>query len=180
MKCEKCGMRPATIRLMSINSGEKVVKNMCAICFAEVKKDLPNLDITVLDGMLANLIVATKQAGMIHEQEFDAVCAHCGTTYETFQKSGLLGCAGCYDAFREPLGALLKRIHGHSTHAGHVQGEVHDDIPQKISIYHLKQQLSRAIENEEYEHAAELRDRIKIMQRELNTAEQEAHVHDGL
>ncbi|MDL2206184.1 UvrB/UvrC motif-containing protein [Eubacteriales bacterium OttesenSCG-928-N13] len=183
MICEECGVRPATIRLMSVVNGEKVARNLCTHCLSDVKKQLPNLDLSGLDSMLANLIAATKKMGLSQEPEVDLTCPRCGTTYEAFQKSGLLGCADCYGAFREPLETLLKRIHGQTQHTGRVPGMATEDISQKIGIYTLKQQLNKAITAEEYEQAAELRDRIRALQQEMDQqelSEQEAHAHDGV
>ncbi len=177
MICDECGIRPATIRLMTIVNGEKAARNLCVRCMTDMKKQLPNLDLSGLDSMLANLLAATKKAGVQSDPEIDITCEHCGTTYAEFQKTGLLGCAECYNAFREPLSELLKRIHGQSQHTGHVPGAAPASVPSKLSIYGLKQQLSQAIADEAYERAAELRDKIRVL-----TAEAEmkgAGVHDG-
>ena len=80
MKCEECGIRPATVRLMSITNGEKVARNLCAHCLADVKKQLPNLDLSGLDSMLANLLAATKKMGVPQQSEIDITCPRCGTT----------------------------------------------------------------------------------------------------
>lgn len=177
MMCDECGIRPATVRLMSIVNGEKVARNLCTHCLSDVKKQLPSLDLSGLDSMLANLLAATKKMGVPEQPEIDRTCSRCGTTYEAFQKSGLLGCADCYDAFREPLEALLKRIHGQTQHTGRAPGVQNDAISHKLSLYGLKQQLSRAIAAEEYEQAAELRDRIRALQGEMEPAEKDEGAH---
>lgn len=180
MMCDECGIRPATIRLMSIIDGDKVTRNLCAHCLSDVKKSLPNLDLSGLDGMLASLLAATKNMGLQPQsEEISITCPTCSTTYEQFQKSGLLGCAGCYQAFREPLETLLKRVHGQTQHMGRTPGVVDEAISAKISIYNLKQQLTRAIAAEEYEQAAELRDRIRSLTRQIeHDATSEVPVHD--
>lgn len=179
MICDECGIRPATIRLMSIVDGEKTARNLCAHCLADVKKTLPNLDLSGLDGMLASLMAATKKMGAREQQEeISITCPSCGTTYATFQQSGMLGCAGCYDAFRQPLEQLLKRIHGQTQHTGRTPDASAPDISAKISIYNLKQQLTKAIAAEEYEQAALLRDRIRALS--AQAPEKEVRMHDGV
>ena len=73
----------------------------------------------------------------------------------------MLGCADCYQAFREPLAGVLQRIHGHSQHVGRQPDQGPDTALQKVNIYALREQLKRAISEEEYEHAAVLRDQIR-------------------
>ena len=92
-------------------------------------------------------------------------------TYAEFQKCGMLGCANCYKTFRQPLDALLQRIHGNTQHAGRIPGGVRSGVSIRMNIDRLKQRLKRAIEMEEYEQAAKLRDAIRALNAQL--AEQE-------
>ena len=97
-------------------------------------------------------------------------------TYGEFRKCGMLGCAACYDAFREPMTALLQRIHGNTQHAGRVPGGVHSGVSIRMSIDRLKQQLQRAVAAEEYEQAAKLRDAIRALSAQLEQREKAVHV----
>lgn len=177
MMCDECGERPATIRLMSIVDGEKVSRNLCAHCLIDVKKTMPNLDLPGLDGILANLLAAAKQFEPKEEQELDITCPNCGMTHAQFRETGLLGCAGCYQAFEEQLTPVMNRAHGAAQHVGRTPSNVGTDIGQKISIYTLKQQLQKAIAEEEYEQAAVLRDKIRELA-PLKVLE-EVNSHDG-
>ncbi len=163
MMCDECGIRPATIRLMTIVNGEKKQRNLCVNCLSEVKKQFPSLDISGINSLLSGLLLAAKQTGAASEPEIDITCPRCGTTYESFQKSGLLGCADCYKAFKEPLEALLKRVHGQTQHTGRVPGGLQGDLSVKMNIDRLRQQLKEAISAEEYERAAQLRDQIRAL-----------------
>ena len=166
MMCDDCGIRPATIRLMSIADGEKVTRNLCAHCLAEGKKDLPNLDMGALDGIIASLLAATQKMGIAKKSKIDLTCPDCGTTYQEFENTGMLGCVGCYQAFREPLSALLQRVHGHNNHVGRRPGHDPEQIKQKVDIYQLKIALQQAIKEEAYEQAVVLRDQIKALSAE--------------
>lgn len=104
-------------------------------------------------------------------------CAGCGMTYEEFRKIGRLGCAKCYEAFGPPLRRLLKRIHGADTHTGRgprpeapaavqtVQDTLAasptepSDVDQQ-NIDELRVALQEAVDAEQYERAADLRDQI--------------------
>ena len=103
-------------------------------------------------------------------------CEQCGMTYGEFRKGGMVGCAECYHAFREPMTALLQRIHGNTQHAGRIPGGVHSGVSIRMSIDRLKQQLQKAIENEEYEQAAKFRDAIRSLTAQLNAREKSVNV----
>lgn len=174
MMCEECGERAATFHLTTISGGEKVERNLCPVCMAKYQKKLPGIDFGNLAGMLAGIMNATKAAA---EKQSEApaatglVCEKCGTTYESFQKTGMLGCAACYQAFREPLEEMLNRIHGNVQHTGKVPGGVRKDVSLKLSIDRLKQQLVKAIADEAYEDAATYRDQIRALTQQLEAAQ---------
>ena len=55
---------------------------------------------------------------------------------------------------------LLDKIHGHVEHKGKVPAHVHERLARQKEIAGLREELNRAIQREEYERAAELRDQI--------------------
>ena len=97
-------------------------------------------------------------------------------TYQEFQKCGMLGCANCYQAFKEPMTALLQRVHGNTQHAGRVPGGVHSGTSIRMNIDRLKQKLQKAIADEEYEQAAKLRDAIRALSAQLERKETDIKV----
>lgn len=174
MMCDECGIRPAVISLTTIANGEKQERKLCISCMAKLKKQLPNLDLSGLVGLMSGFLEAAN-AGQEAEIEPDITCEACGTTYSEFRNTGLLGCAQCYKAFHEPLEALLKRIHGQTHHAGRVPGGRAGQISLKFDIDRLKQQLVRAIAAEEYEQAAALRDQIRALSAQLQAGDVQNH-----
>jgi protein arginine kinase activator len=133
---------------------------------AKLQKQLPNINLQSLTGLLSGFLEAVKNSE-VKQVEPDIKCSRCGMSYATFKKIGLLGCAHCYEEFREPLLQLLNRIHGNTQHAGRVPGGEDSSISVKLNIERLKQDLVRAIANEEYETAAGLRDRIRALSAQL-------------
>jgi protein arginine kinase activator len=97
-------------------------------------------------------------------------------TYGEFQKCGMLGCAACYQAFKTPMTALLQRVHGNTQHAGRVPGGVHSGTSIRMNIDRLRQKLQKAIEDEEYEQAAKLRDTIRTLTAQLERKEADIKV----
>src|SRR5688500_17605666 len=90
-----------------------------------------------------------------------ASCAFCFTTYLDFRSPGRLGCAHRYDAFEKSMRDLLRRVHGNSQHIGRryesPQSEV---VPDGGTANELRDRLRRAIESEQFELAADIRDRL--------------------
>ena len=170
MMCEECGVNPAVFHFVTIRNEEKTERNLCPACMAKYKQQLPGLDIKNLAGILNNLLVGKKSG---EKEEIDpetatVTCEQCGMTYGEFRKCGMVGCAECYKAFREPMTALLQRVHGNTQHAGRVPGGVHSGVSIRMNIDRLKQQLERAVANEEYEQAAKFRDAIRSLNAQLN------------
>lgn len=177
MMCEDCGVNPAVFHFVAITNDEKTERNLCPTCMAKYKKQLPGLDIKNLAGILNNLLDGKSSKKEEIDPETAAItCEQCGMTYGEFRKGGMVGCAECYHAFREPMTALLQRIHGNTQHAGRVPGGVHSGVSIRISIDRLKQQLAKAIENEEYEQAAKFRDAIRALTAQLNAREKSVNV----
>ncbi|MBR3929128.1 MAG: UvrB/UvrC motif-containing protein [Clostridia bacterium] len=168
MMCDECGVRPATIHLTTFADGEKKEKNLCATCLTKYKMNLPAMDLTNLAGILGGFIEKAL-SGKKEEDDtaYSAVCESCGLDYKQFKRNGMLGCADCYKAFREPLEEMLSRMHGNAQHVGRIPGGMNSQVSLRLQIDKLKQQLARAISEEEYEKAAVLRDQIRNLQAEL-------------
>ena len=95
----------------------------------------------------------------VYRQE--ARCKKCGMTYSEFQKSGRLGCAGCYEAFESPIETTLRRIHGNAEHRGKVPETACEGISKKKKIEKLKADIAKAVAAEDYETAANLHKELK-------------------
>ena len=179
MMCEDCGVRPAKFHLTTIINGDRVERNLCPACMAKHQKQLPGIDFSNLAGLLSSILEGRNAAEQEQrETEYeDLVCEQCGMTYAEFQKGGMLGCANCYQAFRQPLTALMQRVHGNTQHAGRIPGGVHSGVSIRMNIDRLKQKLQRAIAEEEYEQAAKLRDAIRALTIQLERREGDIKVH---
>lgn len=177
MMCEECGVNPAVFHFVTIRNEERTERNLCPACMAKYKRQLPGIDIQNLAGILNNLIEGTRGGKEEVPPELaNVTCAQCGMTYGEFSKCGMLGCAACYRAFREPLTALLQRIHGNTQHAGRIPGGVHSGASIRMNIDRLREQLKKAVDAEEYEKAAKLRDAIRALTIQLEQREKSIHV----
>ncbi|MBU4134618.1 UvrB/UvrC motif-containing protein [bacterium] len=96
----------------------------------------------------------------------DRSCPECGKKLSRFREDGKLGCPQCWEAFRENLEPLLKKLHGRSTHkrpsgaasSSAVSGAMNG---KHLRISALQKKLQEFVDKEEYEEAAKIRDRIK-------------------
>lgn len=106
-------------------------------------------------------------------------CGYCGFTEADFKKTGRFGCSHCYQVFHEGLDNLLEAMHRNTTHKGKVPKHFVEtlpegtDTPRAEKISELRILLKDAVEVEDYEEAARLRDAIAGLRVEsLETTEE--------
>ncbi|MCA9794343.1 MAG: UvrB/UvrC motif-containing protein [Candidatus Eremiobacteraeota bacterium] len=92
-------------------------------------------------------------------------CPGCGLTFETFRNSSMVGCARCYDHFRDSLSLVVRRMQGSSNHSGKVPAKATDHLREEIA--RLRAMMKVAVESERFEEAANLRDQIHVLRRDL-------------
>ncbi|MDD5729872.1 MAG: UvrB/UvrC motif-containing protein [Candidatus Omnitrophica bacterium] len=161
MLCDICGKNQATVHLTEIVDEQMNELHLCEQC-ARQKSAQMEQQFGLAD-LLAGLSEFQKPA---EEKEIVSLkCPNCGLTYNEFKKIGRLGCSECYTAFKKYLGPLLKRIHGSNSHSGKSPAKMAKE-PRKdtLDIQELRFKLSKAIEAEQYEEAASLRDQIRSLQ----------------
>ncbi len=159
MECENCGERAAEIALTEIESDEMRTVHLCATCAALKGVSVESSSPPIQD-LLAHLGGGSERA---FEADADE-CEYCGTRADDFRKTGRLGCPHCYAQFAAQLRALLRRVHGASQHMGKVYvsgGVERDDAEAKLAT--LRRRLERAVEIEDFESAAVLRDQIHMI-----------------
>ncbi|MCG2710725.1 MAG: UvrB/UvrC motif-containing protein [Candidatus Omnitrophica bacterium] len=163
MKCQLCG-KPATVHLTEIINDQMTELHLCELCAKE--KGIAGLGQPFgLQDLLTGLV--DFGAPVISGKTAVLKCENCNMTYEDFRKIGRLGCSQCYEIFKESLEPLLKKVHGSLQHLG--KGPERDDAgfqaKKKLQNLHLK--LQKAIQNEAFEEAANIRDKIKKMEKEI-------------
>ncbi len=157
MLCCICKEREATVHLTQI-AGDKMQKvDLCEECAKTKGVNDPT------GFSLADLLLGLG-ASQEMEQSSGGVelkCPRCGFTQADFKKAGRLGCADCYKTFAEGLEGLLKSMHKGTRHAGKVPESLRQTRDISDRLKNLQKRLSKAIENEDFEQAAQLRDEIK-------------------
>jgi len=168
MHCDICSKKKATVHLTEIVDDQMTELHLCEDCAKE--KSVQMEQQFGLADLLAGLSDFGKQVKDYEKAKL--VCANCGLNYDDFKKFGRLGCSECYPSFRDNLSALLKKIHGSNRHLGKNPGKTAKPVTpstggvkvKKVPVaVDLKEQLQQAIEQENFELAAQLRDKIRAL-----------------
>lgn len=157
MLCNICGKKKATVHLTEIIDEQMSEMHLCEDCARD--KSMQMEQQFGLADLLSGLSDFDKQVKGVEKENLK--CSNCGLTYDDFRKFGRLGCSQCYESFKSRLAALLKKIHGSNRHSGKspLTFTNKEGIPTE-DIDELKKRLLDAISAENFERAAELRDKI--------------------
>lgn len=161
MNCQVCKKQQATVHLTDIVQGEKQERHLCESC-AQEEGILPKAPAHVQLGELITGLVMNKTA---IQQLADLACPHCKLTFVEFRNQGQLGCPHDYDAFEKALVPLIERAHeGASHHIGKVPNRLNAPRATENDLVRLRRELTRAVDSEQYEEAARIRDRIRQLE----------------
>jgi len=158
MKCQACNKREATVHFTEIEGKTKKEVHLCEECAREKTGALPKQ--ASLGELFLSLI---QQQGKENLQMLKSVCPHCGISYLEFKTSGRLGCAKDYENFEKGLMPLIERLHQSTQHVGKIPSRGRLDAARENELLQFRRELESAIRREDYERAAELRDRIRAL-----------------
>ncbi len=164
MLCDLCKKNVATVHLTQMVEGKTKKVDLCESCSKEKGVDDPT------GFSLADLLLGLGAAQEIAQASAggDLRCASCGFTQADFKKAGRLGCADCYTTFAEGLETLLKTMHKGTKHIGKVPQSLKrsQDLTDRLKT--LRKKLEKAIADEAFETAVQLRDEIKQLEARIN------------
>ena len=167
MMCQSCGKKEATTHFKRIINGEATEGHLCADCAAAlgINDVFSGFDFSFSDMLrdfFADSPVAALSSGSVR-------CDSCGSSFNDIVKSGKIGCSECYSTFFDKLMPSIQRIHGKTKHEGKIPlNEVTNEDENTSKIASLREELNKAIENEDFERAATLRDEIKALEENNN------------
>ena len=153
MKCQKCGANNANTHVKTVINGEIKEYDLCSECakkmgYTNIFGNFEDEFSGLLGSFFGNSLPARTQATR---------CDFCGSSYSDIAKSGHVGCAKCYEIFGDQLLPSIRRF-------GTKKAEKSAEMTKKDKIKALKKELDKAISEQNFEHAAELRDQIKEME----------------
>ena len=160
MICDKCGDKHAHIHVTKLVNGKVEEMNLCEACAKKMqlipalgrRMDIKDLMGGIVDGVQQESLPGTGS------------CPVCGFHYGQLSKEGRLGCPACYEAFRQPLTALNKRVQLGVTHVGKAPRTAKPEQSLERRLAGMKEEMDRAVKAENFERAAQLRDEIRALE----------------
>jgi len=147
MLCDHCHKNEATIHMTNIVNNQKTEQHLCGTCASKLQQE----------GKLSPYSSFIKS----HQSKR---CPQCGITYDEFNRVGKFGCGQCYETFNSEIDPLLQRIQGSSEYEGTVPSRGTNVFKAKYEVKRLRHQLDTAVQAENFEEAAILRDKIKELE----------------
>ena len=152
MVCQNCGKNLATTHIKQIVNGELTECHLCASCAAQMGYgnifggfglSMDNL----IGSFLGDKVTRKEKEGDVQR------CSCCGSSFEDIVSSGKVGCSECYSVFRDRLIPSIQRIHP--------RAQI------KSRLEEARKALTQAIEKQEFERAAQLRDEIRNLESQV-------------
>ena len=165
MLCDVCHKIEASVHLTEIINDKVMKLNLCEEC--AMKKSAEMEEHFGLGDLLAGLTEFGETVKPPTKGAVKIKCSNCGLTYVDFKRRGRLGCSECYNAFQLKLAPLLKRIHGSEHHVGKVPKKAPKGVEAVSKLQGLRLKLRKAVETEEFEEAAKLRDEIRELEKKV-------------
>jgi protein arginine kinase activator len=146
MVCESCGQGEAVVQFTQIVNNQVTKRHLCEQCAAaEGVEGIGTPSHFPLSDFLAQMGDPTELSPAT-----EAACGFCGLTFAAFRETGRLGCPHCYASFESHLRGLLRSDPTASERAKRLEG--------------LRRRLQRAVDSEDFERAAEIRDLIRSLE----------------
>lgn len=180
MRCQHCNKNEANTFIKRNINGKKEEMHLCSECAKELgvmsEFEMPSMSDMFNDTFLGNFL----GAGVAAMNSLAGVdrCSSCGSSFNDIVQSGRIGCADCYEKFEDKLEPSIRKIHGKTKHVGKYISYSEDDksqdeqqnnqTKQVSELESLQQQMKSAIEEQRFEDAAVIRDKIKNLQEGKN------------
>ncbi len=172
MKCEKCGKNEATMHYKETINGVTKEMHLCQECAKSENlgaafgnmggfwSDPFHSFLGAGFGDMWGQLLSNPVSTLIGEERR---CPSCGMTESELRETGRVGCPECYATFADILNPYVQKVHGATRHIGAAPAQPKEQ-QQENPVEKLKAQLKDAIEKEEYERAASLRDEIRRLE----------------
>jgi protein arginine kinase activator len=154
-RCDGCGKNGGHVRIHQSNGSEFRELWLCSSCARLIgaEQALPVFGPTVSE-LLGSL---TGDTGT-------RTCPNCGTRFKQIRQTGQVGCAECYQTFRNRIQLLLSQMGLIGPHVGRYPSRLASFKRLLVDQAAMKEDLELALSREDYEQAAELRDRIQMLE----------------
>lgn len=163
MICQNCKKNTATIHLTEIINGKREEKHLCEFC---AQQDGVSLTTQIpLNELLTNLLSAQPKDNHDSEVSESIICPDCQIDMKEIQQQSLLGCPNDYEFFGDSMEKIVENSQdGCKVHCGKIPKTEKTKNNNELEIIGLQDELAKAVQDERYEHAAEIRDKLKLLQ----------------
>jgi len=154
--CDICTKSAGTLRVSHVDKDGRTTELwVCADCARQ-------RGFTAVEELKADVAeVLAELQSRVEDKDSAIVCPECRMTYAEFKRLGRVGCARCYETFHDRLVPLVRRIHGAVQHVGKSTQTGRKRAQERLTLDRLRTNLKQAIEGEDYERAAALRDQLR-------------------
>lgn len=161
MLCEECEKNQATVSITVTSGTGTNTRHLCPECMKKMEFSLVKGDIQSFLSSVLSVLGNEKK----DKQHPAIICQSCGLSFAEFEHTGRLGCAQCYRDFAEQLKPSLQKIHGRTQHAGRKPQNYVPDPKAELNQRQteLRRLMDKAVETENFEEAARLRDEIRTL-----------------
>jgi protein arginine kinase activator len=157
MICQHCKKNIATVNFIEKINGESFELHLCDECYASIYGEFEeNTANAILSGLFGQPLRNEKK------------CKVCGMTFSEYEKTGLLGCASCYDVFKEELLPSIARIQGKTQHIGREGGDYSTEHDLRIKLKQMQESLEQALLSGNYAEASKINMRMTDIRKKLS------------
>lgn len=172
MLCDKCKKRTATVFYNENMNGKTRSYSLCGECAAKLREKGDLQDITSMIGSFAdpfsdlhgNLFHGFFGIPTVKSIASEKKCPTCSCSYSEIAKLGRVGCPDCYVAFEDELSRLIQSVHGTTAHTGKIPSRHRARRALEEELLKKKDELKQAVQSEDYERAALLRDEVRRLE----------------
>ncbi len=157
-KCDHCD-KPAVVHEVTVKNGVKAEIHLCQEHAQEAGVSMPTYQ--PINQLLTQFVISQADKAKAKARS-RKTCSNCGMTFARFRQAGTLGCPECYQAFEEQLTPLIERAQNGATHhRGKTPRRAGASVDRQLFVQELVKELDQAVAAEQYERAAQLRDRLR-------------------
>ncbi len=162
MKCDICKKNEAAVAYREIINGNEKVYSLCSACAKnkeiEMSTAFKEMTVPFMGGLINSFFTPRAIA---EKRTAEKRCDLCNSTFEMIVKRGKAGCPKCYSVFEAEMAPSVKKLHGNALHVGKSPMGAAPAPSFEDEKARLERELKLAIEKEEYERAAEIRDKLR-------------------
>ena len=166
-KCRRC-QKPATLHITEVRKGDVTEIHLCETCARDYLEQ-PDADVDSDPAAEFEFEKLPESDEDTSNPADERNCPHCNISFREFRSQGRLGCPYCYVEFETDLIPLLQNIHGEVQHCGKLPRRAPDSSRRQHELLQLRNELRVAVDEEDYELAARLRDEIQAIEDQLDS-----------